>query len=84
MAPLYTFISYLALAQSALAATVTLNWDIGYVNGINPDGELSRRVIGINGQWYFLTILPYIRPYFIDHVAGRIRPSMLMLETSSP
>jgi iron transport multicopper oxidase len=33
-----------------LAKTVTYNWAITWVSA-NPDGELVRPVIGINGQW---------------------------------
>jgi len=36
-------------SSSALAATVTYNWDITYVTAA-PDG-FSRQVIGINNQW---------------------------------
>jgi hypothetical protein len=34
------------LAQAALAATVTYNWDITWVNA-NPDGAFERPVIGM-------------------------------------
>ncbi|KJR81854.1 uncharacterized protein SPSK_00932 [Sporothrix schenckii 1099-18] len=37
------------LASRTLAATVTVNWDITWVNAA-PDG-FSRPVIGINGAW---------------------------------
>ena len=33
------------LAQATIAATVTYNWDITWVNA-NPDGLLQRPVIG--------------------------------------
>lgn len=36
----------LGLAQAALAATVTYNWDITWVEA-NPDGALERPVIGM-------------------------------------
>jgi iron transport multicopper oxidase len=44
---------FLALSlclQTILAKTVTYNWTIAWVSA-NPDGELVRPVIGINGQW---------------------------------
>lgn len=33
------------------AANVTLDWNVGWVNDINPDGLYVRRGIGINGQF---------------------------------
>ncbi len=47
---MFSIISILAIAQVALAATVTYNWDITWVTA-NPDGALARPVIGINGKW---------------------------------
>lgn len=40
-------LSYVLLAD---AATVTFDWNITWVTA-NPDGQLERPVIGINGQW---------------------------------
>ena len=42
------------ILQLSLAATVTYNWNIGWVTAA-PDG-FSRPVIGINGQWPCPTI----------------------------
>lgn len=47
--------NFIALCASVilkvtLAGTVTYNWDITWVLA-NPDGQLVRPVIGINGQW---------------------------------
>lgn len=45
---------FAALATSALivqAADVTLDWNVGYVQDVNPDGKFPRRAIGINGQF---------------------------------
>ncbi|GME55867.1 Multicopper oxidase type 1 [Neofusicoccum parvum] len=39
----------LSLAATALAKTVTVDWDVGWVSAA-PDGY-TRPVIGINGQW---------------------------------
>jgi iron transport multicopper oxidase len=36
--------------ETVIAKTVTHNWAITWVNA-NPDGELVRPVIGINGKW---------------------------------
>ncbi|WYZ37375.1 hypothetical protein EsH8_II_000881 [Colletotrichum jinshuiense] len=39
-----------ALAQSACAATVSYEFNVGWVTA-NPDGAFNRPTIGINGQW---------------------------------
>ncbi|KAK1542787.1 multicopper oxidase [Colletotrichum paranaense] len=39
-----------AIAQTACAATVTYDFNIGWVTA-NPDGAFDRPTIGINGQW---------------------------------
>ncbi len=44
----------LLLTPSSLAATLSYNWNIGFVTA-SPDG-FSRQVIGINGQWPCPTI----------------------------
>jgi hypothetical protein len=41
--------------RSATGKTVTYNWDISWVLA-NPDGELVRPVIGINGEWPLPTL----------------------------
>ncbi|KAJ2552364.1 ferroxidase fet3 [Coemansia sp. RSA 1933] len=38
------------LVALAAAGNVTYYWDIGYVNA-NPDGQMERQVIGVNGAW---------------------------------
>jgi iron transport multicopper oxidase len=38
------------LSLTVLAATKSLEWDIGYTTA-NPDAQFERRVIGVNGQW---------------------------------
>lgn len=40
----------LSLISLASAATVTYDFEIGWVTA-NPDGQANRPVIGINGQW---------------------------------
>lgn len=47
----------LALISAAVhAAVVTYDWNITYVN-TNPDGLMDRRVIGINGQFPYASLL---------------------------
>lgn len=44
----------LTLANTALlakTANVTLDWKVGWVQDVNPDGQFVRRGIGINGQF---------------------------------
>lgn len=33
------------------AARVVYDYNITYVNDVNPDGLYSRQVVGINNQW---------------------------------
>jgi iron transport multicopper oxidase len=51
---LKSFLLLLAAATSVPAATITYNWNVGWVTAA-PDG-FSRPVIGINGQWPLPTI----------------------------
>jgi iron transport multicopper oxidase len=30
---------------------VVLDWTVGWISNVNPDGGCSRRAIGVNGQW---------------------------------
>lgn len=36
---------------AAQAADVTLDWNVGYVQNVNPDGKFERRAISVNGQF---------------------------------
>lgn len=38
----------LSIAQ---AKRVVYDYNITYVNGVNPDGLYARQVVGINNQW---------------------------------
>ncbi|KAL9939966.1 hypothetical protein V8E36_000671 [Tilletia maclaganii] len=38
-------------ASLSQAANVALDWDISWINDVNPDGLQPRRAIGVNGQW---------------------------------
>lgn len=61
-------LALLGLASAAAnAAVVTYNWNITYVN-TNPDGLMDRRVIGINGQF------PYVSPLFYNYNAVACSP----------
>lgn len=42
--------SLAAVLPTALAATQTFDWSVGWVNA-NPDGLRDRPTMGINGQW---------------------------------
>lgn len=43
MLPFITFVALLLVSQFASAATVTYNWNVGWINA-NPDGKLVRYV----------------------------------------
>lgn len=45
-----TACAFVTVLQHALAATVTYNFDLTWVTA-NPDGQLARPVIGVNGRW---------------------------------
>ena len=50
--PRSSFVLYLLLlSATALAKTVTYDWEVTFVHNANPDGRHSRTVVGINGQW---------------------------------
>jgi iron transport multicopper oxidase len=48
---LYFLFTILSCCSSSFAKTVTLDWNITFVENANPDGKFARRVIGINGKW---------------------------------
>lgn len=53
-----------ALATSfAQAANVTLDWTVGWVDNVNPDGLFVRRAIGVNGQ--------FPPPIIVSDIEGR-------------
>lgn len=60
----------LALANAALAATVTYNWDATWVNA-NPN-NVSRPVIGINGQWPCPKIEANVGDTVIVHLTNKL------------
>ncbi|KAJ2991423.1 ferroxidase fet3 [Globomyces sp. JEL0801] len=41
----------LLLPTISLAATVVYDWNITYVEDINPDNQFPRKVIGVNNKW---------------------------------
>ena len=50
MLSIQSFLIICVLLHNAWAATVTYNWNIGWINA-NPDGRAVRPVIAINGKW---------------------------------
>jgi iron transport multicopper oxidase len=50
-----TFLSLVSSLGLALAATVTYDFEIGWVKS-NPDGAFERDTVGINGKWPVPTI----------------------------
>ncbi|CRG91824.1 hypothetical protein PISL3812_08878 [Talaromyces islandicus] len=58
---------YLSSFPLAYAFVVTYNWDIGWITA-NPDGEYTRPVIAINGQWPSPTITANIHDTIIVNV----------------
>lgn len=56
-APVKTLALLALVSAAAHAAVVTYDWNITYVT-TNPDGLMERRVIGINGQF------PYVSSYY--------------------
>ncbi|KUJ21486.1 multicopper oxidase [Mollisia scopiformis] len=60
------YLCVLAWLSATLAATVTYNWDINWVEAA-PDG-FKRPVIGINGQWPCPTIEANLGDTIIVHV----------------
>ena len=64
-------LSLLVLAHTAVAATVTYNWDITWVNA-NPDGAMMRPVIGINGQWPCPSINANVGDRVMVHVTNKL------------
>ncbi|EPS45448.1 hypothetical protein H072_659 [Dactylellina haptotyla CBS 200.50] len=51
----FAAVSLLSLLPSVFSKTVTYDFNVTYTEA-NPDGQFSRRVIGINGKWPIPTI----------------------------
>ncbi|KAH8892032.1 hypothetical protein GQ53DRAFT_746474 [Thozetella sp. PMI_491] len=81
MAPWNSFLQHftlaLGLAYVAKAATVTYDFEIGWVTA-NPDGAHDRPTIGINGQWP----LPRIEANIGDNVVINVLNSLGNQSTS--
>lgn len=45
------FLAVLIAFNLIEAARVVYDYNITYVNDVNPDGLYSRQVVGINNQW---------------------------------
>lgn len=48
------------------------NWEISWIDKINPDGRLSRRAIGVNGQWPFEAIYTHVGDTLILNVTNKL------------
>ncbi|KAI1826942.1 multicopper oxidase [Xylaria intraflava] len=59
------------LLQAATAATVTYNFNVGWVTA-NPDGAFARPVIGINGQWPIPRIEANVGDNVVVHVTNQL------------
>ena len=44
-------LAVVCLCACVHAANVTVDWTVGWVNDVNPDGLFTRRAVGINGQF---------------------------------
>jgi Multicopper oxidase len=47
---IFILFACLCFALQTYARTVTYNWNLNWVT-VNPDGELPRPAVGINGKW---------------------------------
>ncbi|KAI1129829.1 Cupredoxin [Nemania abortiva] len=61
----------LASLQVTIAATVTYNFNIGWVTA-NPDGAFERPTIGINGEWPIPRIEANIGDNVVVHVTNEL------------
>lgn len=68
---MFAFILTFALLHMTLAATVTYDWDITWVNA-NPDGAKMRPVIGINGQWPCPTLKANVGDHVVVNVNNKL------------
>lgn len=74
---LMLFITLVHLFSWAHAATVTYDFDIGWVTA-NPDGAFNRTAIGINGQWP----IPQITANVSDQIIVNVKNSLGNQSTS--
>jgi iron transport multicopper oxidase len=73
MAP-FSFSYIIALSlylHMILAKTITYNWDVTWVSA-NPDGELVRPVIGVNGKWPCPTLKASVGDDIIVNVRNQL------------
>jgi len=59
------------LASVAHAATVTYDFDVGWVYA-NPDGQQTRPVMGINGQWPIPPIVANVGDQLVINVKNSL------------
>jgi iron transport multicopper oxidase len=60
-----------ALLGRSLAATVTYDFNVGWVMA-NPDGAYNRPTIGINGQWPIPPIVASVGDNVVVHVTNQL------------
>ena len=65
-----TIVAAFFLLPSIYAATLTFNWNVGWVS-VNPDG-FRRPAIGINGQWPCPTITATLGDTIIVNVVNNL------------
>ena len=65
---LASLFSLLPLATLAVAGVQELWWNVTYVQNANPDGQYPRQVIGINGTWPYVNVIPPSWPYLTHHL----------------
>ena len=63
--------SFALLNAVAYAATVTYDFDIGWVRA-NPDGAFERAVMGVNGQWPIPPIVASIGDHLVVNVNNEL------------
>ena len=64
-----------SLASHAFAAVHEEWWNVTYVENMNPDGLFPRRVVGVNGSWPYVLILPFLQ-WFISDIFLTDLPSL--------
>lgn len=61
----------IALLQVSRAATVTYDFNVGWVTA-NPDGAFDRATIGINGEWPIPPIVADVGDDIVVHVTNSL------------
>ena len=64
--------SLLASLSFVSAAEIVLDWSIGWVKNVNPDGKFPRRAVGVNGQWPLPQVNAILGDIIIIHVKNTL------------